>query len=194
MELGNQIRKYRNKLELSQEILAGKIYVSRQSISNWENNKNYPDINSLIRLSEVFNISLDILMKGDLNKMKNEINKKEQYDFGKLSLILTGLFAILAITPAPLLYFLKKLGIAIWILLAIVTMYIAFLVEKQKRKFDIHTYKEIIAFSEGESLEEISKASEEGKRKYQKLLFFIIFSILTLLVSAIIMYFINRLL
>ena len=79
-------------------------------------------------------------------------------------------------------------------MLAIVTMYIAFLVEKQKRKFDIHTYKEIIAFSEGESLEESSKASEEGKRKYQKLLFFIIFSILTLLVSAIIMYFINRLL
>ncbi len=63
MELGNQIKKYRNELEISQEKLAEKIYVSRQSVSNWENDKNYPDINSLIRLSEVFSVSRVLVYK-----------------------------------------------------------------------------------------------------------------------------------
>ena len=62
MELGRQIKKYRGELGLSQEMLAEKIYVSRQTVSNWENDKNYPDINSLLRLSEVFVVSIYILL------------------------------------------------------------------------------------------------------------------------------------
>lgn len=85
MDLGNQFKRYRNELEISQERLAEKNYVSKQSISNWENNKNYPDINSMIRLSEVFQISLDILIKGDVEKMKKEISKKDRKDFQKVS-------------------------------------------------------------------------------------------------------------
>ena len=63
MELGNQIKKYRSELQISQEQLADRIYVSRQTISNWENEKNYPDVNSLILLSEVFQTSIDKLIK-----------------------------------------------------------------------------------------------------------------------------------
>lgn len=47
MELNEQIKKYRTEMNLSQEELAEKIYVTRQSISNWENGKNYPDIHSI---------------------------------------------------------------------------------------------------------------------------------------------------
>ena len=65
MEIGNQIKKYRNELGLSQEELADKIFVTRQTISNWENEKNYPDIRSLVMLSTLFDISLDNLVKGD---------------------------------------------------------------------------------------------------------------------------------
>lgn len=46
-------------MQFSQEELAEKIYVSRQTISNWETAKNYPDIHSLLRLSSLFNVSLD---------------------------------------------------------------------------------------------------------------------------------------
>ena len=61
MELGSQIKKYRNELALSQDALAEKVYaVSRQTISNWENGKSYPDVNSLILLSEVFQTLLMI--------------------------------------------------------------------------------------------------------------------------------------
>lgn len=58
MELGNQIKKYRSELQLSQDQLAERIYVSRQTISNWENEKSYPDVNSLVLLSEVFKTSI----------------------------------------------------------------------------------------------------------------------------------------
>ena len=73
MELSKQIKKYRTEANLSQEELADKIYVSRQTISNWENEKNYPDIKSLVLMSEVFQVSLDNLIKGDLERMKKEI-------------------------------------------------------------------------------------------------------------------------
>ena len=73
MEIGEQIKKYRTEMGLSQDRLAEKIFVSRQTISNWENNKNYPDVKSLLLLSCLFNVSLDILVKGDLEEMKEEI-------------------------------------------------------------------------------------------------------------------------
>ena len=66
MEIGKQIKKYRTEMKFSQEELSEKIFVSRQTISNWENNKNYPDVKSLLLLSSLFNVSLDILIKGDL--------------------------------------------------------------------------------------------------------------------------------
>ena len=55
----------RNKQGLTQEQIAQQLQVSRQTISNWENNKSYPDIVSLITLSELYQISLDQLLKGD---------------------------------------------------------------------------------------------------------------------------------
>ena len=78
MELGNQIKKYRSELQISQEQLADRIYVSRQTISNWENEKSYPDVNSLILLSEVFQTSIDKLIKGDIEIMKEKINEQER--------------------------------------------------------------------------------------------------------------------
>jgi len=68
MELSKQIKKYRTEANLSQEELADKIYVSRQTISNWENEKNYPDIKSLVLMSEVFQVSLDNLVKRNWEK------------------------------------------------------------------------------------------------------------------------------
>ena len=70
MELGNQIKKYRKERSLSQDALAERIFVSRQTISNWENDKSYPDVNSLVLLCDAFEISLDQLVKGDVETMK----------------------------------------------------------------------------------------------------------------------------
>ena len=74
MELGGQIKRYRTRLGLSQEELADRIFVTRQSVSNWENSRTYPDLQSLLRLSDLFGLSLDELIKGDIETMKEEIN------------------------------------------------------------------------------------------------------------------------
>lgn len=179
MEIGNQIKRYRKESRKTQEELAEEIYVSRQSISNWENNKNYPDLNSLIRLSEVFQVSIDHLIKGDWEKMKKEISQADQKDFDKLSTIYVVLLGLTMFTPVPLSYFLGKIGTIIWGLLFTVSFYTALRVEKMKKTFDIQTYKEIIAFSEGDSLDEISKAKEEGKRNYQKAFLAILTALIT---------------
>ena len=75
MNLGKKIVKIRKDNKMSQEELAEALNVTRQTISNWENSKNYPDIETLILISDKFNISLDILLKGDKEMIEN-IDKK----------------------------------------------------------------------------------------------------------------------
>jgi len=65
MDLGKKIMTMRNEKNLSQEQLAEKLNVTRQTISNWENGKFYPDIDSLVNLSKFFNVSLDDLLSYD---------------------------------------------------------------------------------------------------------------------------------
>ena len=183
MELGQQIKKYRNELSLSQDALAEKVYVSRQTISNWENDKSYPDVNSLVLLSEVFNTSIDNLIKGDVEVMKEQVRSEDKKEFEKLSQVFAIMFFAVMITPIPLAHFLNYFGIAIWVILMAATLYVAIMVEKKKRQFDIQTYREIIAFTEGERLDEIAKAREEGKRPYQKVLLAFGAGIVTLVIA-----------
>ncbi len=170
MELSRQIKKYRTQADLSQEELAEKIFVSRQTISNWENDKNYPDIKSLVLMSEVFQVSLDNLIKGDLEKMKKEIDAQEFEKFQKDGNVFTVLFIILLIVPVPLVMLWKWAGLSIYLALFGITMIYVVRIEKYKKKYDIQTYKEIVAFTDGKSLDEIEKAREEAKRPYQKAL------------------------
>ena len=170
VELSKQIKKYRKEANLSQEELADKVFVSRQTISNWENDKNYPDIKSLVLMSEVFHVSLDNLIKGDLEKMKKEIDAQEYVKFQKDSTIFSTLFIALLILPVPLVMLWKWIGMAMYLGLFGIEMYFTVKVEKYKKKYDIQTYKEIVAFTEGKNLDEIEKAREEAKRPYQKLL------------------------
>ena len=74
MEIGSKLKKARNEKGLTQEQTADALGVSRQTISNWENNKSYPDIISVIKMSEIYSISLDHLLKED-----NSMNGKQTY-------------------------------------------------------------------------------------------------------------------
>lgn len=170
MELGKQIKKYRGQVHLSQEEFAEQLFVSRQTVSNWENDKSYPDIKSLLLMSEIFHISLDQLVKGDIEKMKREIDAQEFGRFQKDSTIFSVLLIAMFILPVPLALAAKWAGIALYVCLSAVGMYYAIRVEKYKKKYDIQTFKEIIAFTEGKELSEIEKATEAGKRPYQKAL------------------------
>lgn len=72
MEIGEVVKKKRLEFEMTQEELAQTLFVSRPLISKWENGKSYPDLDQLIQLSDLFDISLDELMRGDSTMVKEK--------------------------------------------------------------------------------------------------------------------------
>ena len=70
MDIGNKLKNARIKNDMTQEKVAEEIGVSRQTISNWENSRSYPDIVSVIKLSDLYAVSLDELLKGDSNMVE----------------------------------------------------------------------------------------------------------------------------
>lgn len=65
MDLGAQIRKQREDKKWSQQVLADKLHISRQSISKWEQNTALPSFTNIVTMSELFGISLDEFIKSD---------------------------------------------------------------------------------------------------------------------------------
>lgn len=79
MEIGSKIKEARTKTELTQEQVAEELGVSRQTVSNWETGKSYPDIVSVIKMSDLYDVSLDYLLKGkEAETMTNYMNYLEE--------------------------------------------------------------------------------------------------------------------
>lgn len=186
MELGKQIKKHRQEVQLSQEELAERVYVSRQTISNWENDKSYPDVNSLVLLSETFQISLDNLIKGDIEIMKDVIQKEEIEKMNRYGKIYTIMLIVTAVSAVPLFILLGVWALIPWCIIWGISMYFAIMLEKIKKDNDVQTYKEIVAFSEGQLLDDIQKQREIGKRPYQKILLVIGSGLITFAVCVLI--------
>ncbi len=151
MELSKQIKKYRLEANLSQDELAEKIFVSRQTISNWENDKSYPDVKSLLLISEVFQISLDNLIKGDVARMRKEIDEQERLRFRKDSIVSTILLLAVILSTVPLAMLFGWYGIAISVFLAIATLFYGLRVARYEKKYDIETFKDILVLWEQEN-------------------------------------------
>ncbi|CKG37984.1 transcriptional regulator [Streptococcus pneumoniae] len=83
MNLGEQLKKLRESKGFSQEDVAKKIGVTRQAVYKWENDKSYPDIDNLILLSEMYNVTLDELIKGNQDFKKKIHSDAEDEDFEK---------------------------------------------------------------------------------------------------------------
>lgn len=91
MQLGQMIVKIRKESKLTQEEFAAKFDVTRQTVSNWENEKSYPDLLTLVKISDEFGYSLDTMLKEN-PIMTEEMNKKIKY--GEESALLGGISAI----------------------------------------------------------------------------------------------------
>ena len=94
MELGKNIVKIRKDNKLTQDDLAEKYFVTRQTISNWENGKSYPDLETLVKISDDFNISLDILLKEDKEMVKDISKKQRRYKWIVIPIVLYALLMI----------------------------------------------------------------------------------------------------
>ncbi len=110
MNLGNKIRDIRKSNNLTQEQFAQKFHVTRQTVSNWENNKNYPDLSSLKMISEEYGVSFDELFKEDEKYIKSvDETKSKMTKFKKafiiaiilLIAVLIGFFTLLNIAFKP---------------------------------------------------------------------------------------------
>lgn len=170
MEIGKRIKELRNANGWNQEIFAEKCYVSRQTVSAWENDKSYPDIKSLLLMSELFGMSLDDLVKGDIVEMKKEINSESVRQFHKWSNLFAVGFLIGILIPYPLVHFFKWWGLLVFILYWVALLVVALRIEAMKKDNDIQTYREIVAFIEGKELSKDEKVAENAKRPYQKVL------------------------
>ena len=88
MEIEKKLKDVRMQAGLTQEQVAEKIMVSRQTVSNWENGKSLPDIVSIMSLSDLYQISIDELLKGD-KRMKEKIEKDANVAKANKRVILT---------------------------------------------------------------------------------------------------------
>lgn len=165
MDISNQIKKRRTAMGLSQEELADRIYVSRQTISNWETDKTYPDVQSLLLLSVLFDTTIDVLVKGDLEMMEKTVASA---DAKKMRILGIGMFALLLLMiPFAL------AGIMAWgpfgFLLGLVpwaaSIVVAVVLERMKIENDVQTFREILAFQKGETVDRTTRTNRARTRQ-----------------------------
>ena len=194
MDIGLRIKKLREQQKISQEELAFKIFVSRQTISNWETNKSCPDVKSLITLSNIFNVSLDNFIKEDIKEMREIVEKTTIKKFNVMSFVFLVELIIVTISAYPLFSVDGYIGIIIWLCLFTVALYTASKIERFKKKYDIQTYKEILAFIDGKQLTYDETQQELGKRNYQKIIFAFLAGVIALVICIIVIFICQHLL
>ena len=169
MELGSNIKEHRTELGLSQDDLAERIYVSRQTISNWECGRTYPDVQSLLLLSNVFGVTVDSLIKGDVETMAQVMNEAVK-KYNALSTI-TVVSAVVFLGAERVGGVPARMGLghgtiaptAAFAAVALVVMLVAFVyMERMKKQHDLVTYREVLAFSRGE---QVDRDTLEGRRE-----------------------------
>lgn len=109
MSIGNKIMAIRREQQLTQEQFGSLFHVTRQTVSNWENGKSYPDLQLLVAISDQFGISLDTLLKDDTKMVKAidrerglGVVKREKAVNHFLTSAGTGLVASCVISPASI--------------------------------------------------------------------------------------------
>lgn len=159
MEIGNQIRERRRGLSLSQDALAERVYVSRQTISSWENGKTFPDVQSLLLLSNVFDVTVDTLIKGDVDTMEKKVQDARK-EMTKRALVTVGMFLLMGATITWFAWQ-QEAG---WGDKAIPTLVLAAVVlvagvaslcwlGQVWRDLDLKTYREVLDYTRGKTVE-----------------------------------------
>lgn len=168
MELGTHIKGHRTRLGMSQEQLAEAIFVSRQTISNWETDRTYPDVQSLLLLSDLFKVSVDELIKGDVEEMKAVLSS-EAKRMNRFAVIMATCGAAMAIwvVAGALLDLSLPVILVPAIALFVPTAISAGMAEKIKHDNRLFTYRSLEAFMRGESPDVVSEENRKAGRMWQ---------------------------
>ena len=167
MELGNHIKGHRTRLGMSQEQLAEAIFVSRQTISNWETDRTYPDVHSLLLLSDLFDVRVDDLIKGDVEEMK-EVLTNEAKKMNRLSAVMMvcGGAAVVWAVATALLDASWQVILVPFAALFIPAAVAAGMAEKIKHDNRLFTYRAVEAFMRGEDPDVSDEASRRAGRMW----------------------------
>lgn len=163
MELASHIKEHRGRLGMSQEDLAEAIFVSRQTISNWENDRTYPDVQSLLLLSNLFEVSVDSLVKGDVKEMKATL-AAEAKKMNRLTVVMLAFgIAALVWAFAAAIMDLDLVAIVVPAIVLFVPALIAgTIIEKMKHDNQLFTYQAVEAFLTGEDPDVLSKGNQRA--------------------------------
>lgn len=142
MTLGEKIQKCRKNGKMSQEELASRLGVSRQAVSKWELNESVPDTENVIRLERIFQVSVDYLLKNEIeeDEVKVEINQDD--DIVKRSKLHVGwgIYVVAAVLFLVWSYQRNMIGTGIiWVIdLSVLSGmgYVTFLIVKALRKYN----------------------------------------------------------
>ncbi len=146
MQLGKTIVKIRKEYELTQEDFAKKFNVTRQTVSNWENEKSYPDLLTLIKISDEFGYSLDTMLKENPD-MTEDMN--ENIKLAKILIkmyekrIVTAIIGAIACLIMAVISFITYdvVAMIIWIVALLVNVYTIVTykpIKKNKAKKDVY--------------------------------------------------------
>lgn len=140
MRIADKIKNARIQKGYTQEQVAENLLVSRQTISNWENGKSLPDIISIIKMSELYELSLDEMMKGDkalLKKVERDVGavkaEKRLIKFAWISIVIAIILMILGeiIEGNPFIDFMN--GALPWILLGLMLLFAILYLNKEEK-------------------------------------------------------------
>ena len=140
MRIADKIKNARIQKGYTQEQVAENLLVSRQTISNWENGKSLPDIISIIKMSELYGLSLDEMMKGDkalLKKVERDAAaakaEKKIIKFAWISIVIGTILIILGeiLEGNPFIDFMN--GALPWVLLGLMFLFAILYLNKEER-------------------------------------------------------------
>ncbi|ATF25031.1 helix-turn-helix domain-containing protein [Brochothrix thermosphacta] len=182
MNFSKQLKIYRERDGLSQEELAEKIYVTRQTISKWENDHTYPDIHNLIALSTLFEVSLDELIKGDVENMRQTIGVAK---FNKHTGVMFVFMIMTVISIVPLMDLWGWYGVGISLVFWVISMVAALKIEKMKKMENIQTYAEILAFTEGKNIQVAREKRDKKRDRVNKIKIVLVFTLTAAIICLI---------
>lgn len=156
MLIGKKIRDGRLKIGLSQEDLAEKLDTTRQTISSWENGKTYPGIQTITSLSDIFNITVESLIREDVEIMRNTLSDSEKDDrikrnkdrdvMNRLNMLRFINAVIGAFIFFPVRTYLGNNWLFIPIILLATAVIITIPIQIYRKKYNLHKYKDIVGF------------------------------------------------
>lgn len=171
MELAKHIKEHRSRLGMSQEELAEAIFVSRQTISNWETDRTYPDVHSLLLMGNLFDVSIDLLVKGDVEEMKAVLSvEAKKLNTLSIAMAVFGAATVVWVLGAALLNLDLAVIIISGVLLWLPAMICAAKAERIKRDNKLYTYRAVEAFMNGEDFDVMNERNQKaGKHWWAKL-------------------------